>query len=189
MSSWQDREGLFRREVRPYVLPDRAVATPFVPMPSAGEPRLTLADEWRTGRLAIQPSAIIAVAVAAQWPLAPDPIDEATGGTYYTNWVTFTDGPIASGLFSCPECTLTVEAGPSAETASVYLELEDVDAGTITVLVADLTADGEATRTGAGDPLFSLTSGKQLAKGRFKVVSDCGVEFSAIGQLTSYGSV
>ena len=181
--SWQEREGL-RREVRPYVLPDRALVTPSIPMLTGQEPHPTIWDEWSTGRLAVQPVALLSNVFASQWPLAPDPISETAAGTYYTNYVNLVDGPTATGLFSCPECTIEAD-----DAVTVYIELVDEDDDMVEAKVASLTTDGEAIRTGASDILFSLTAGTLLVKARFRVVASGAVEFSTTGQLTSYGSL
>jgi hypothetical protein len=178
--SWQEREGL-RRELLRYTLPDRELHTPSVARPLDRNVR-RFEDEWKTGRLAVQPAAIM-VNLAAQWPFEPDPIDEESAGTYYTNYVDLENGPVATGLFSCPESTLTL----AEDDASVYLELFDEDDDTTSVLVAALTTDGEATRTGAGYVLFSLTSGKQIVKARYRVESGGAVAFSSSGSLIWYG--
>jgi len=183
--SWQEREGL-RREVLRHTLPDRASGDPGAPVQVEPVPR-RWTDEWRTGRLAVQPAAIV-VSLAAQWPFAPDPIDEASAGTYYTNYVDLDNGPVATGLFSCPESALTITADGAEVTASVYLELFDEDDDTTSVLVSVLSTDGVATRTGDGYVLFSLTSGKRIIKARYRVESGGAVQFSSSGSLIWYGS-
>lgn len=187
--SWRDKE-MLRREVMPYPAADAPSKTPFVPDAGERQPDqpLTYKEEWSTQRKAVQP-AVLFGNMTASWPVTADPIDEDDAGTYYTDWVDLDGGPAATGLFSCPEVAITLTPSGSEISATVYLELYDEDGDTTSVLVAVLTCDGAATRTGSGDALFSLTSGKLITKVRYRVVAEGKVYCTLVGSsLTSYGS-
>jgi hypothetical protein len=184
--SWRDREGL-RREVLRHVLPDRPVEDRGHPgRPSSETEPRRFEDEWATGRLSVQPSAIFGAAAAQTWPVEADDIEEDAAGTYYSDWCEIEGGPVAQGLFSLPGFAVSAGEG----TATVYAEIFDEDDETETTdALAVLTSKG-ATGTLSVPVFFELSGGKTIVKVRWKVVLDSGsgLKWSLGGSdLTYYG--
>jgi hypothetical protein len=118
------------------------------------------------------------VSYTGSWDVTVSGIDENTGGTYYTSWVTLSGpAPRANGFFYFPSFSLEVASG----IATCYLEFGS--GGTVFasgITVGDLLANGNGTviRAPGSALLVGLDYSRLMTQVRWAVVSTAPVTWS-----------
>lgn len=132
----------------------------------------------RPPRSLIRPAIRVERSYTGSWDVTVSGIDEDTGGTYYSDWVTLSGAPRANGWFMLPSFTLEVG---STGAATCYLELGSGDAafdsGTV---LGDLyiNGSGDASRAPGSALLVGFSHSRPLTQLRWAVVSDAPVEWT-----------
>lgn len=182
--SWQKKE-MLRREIMPYPLADRATAVPFISR-SPLDNVVSFTDEWKTQRLPVQIAAVYLGGPASVWPVDVAPLDESDAGTYYTDWMDITGGPVADGLFGFPGFSVSV-AGVGTQSAMTYAEVDQDGDVETTAALAELTSEG-CIGTLVVPHLVVLTGGKTITRMRWKIVAGTNLHWSlTTGTLYYFG--
>lgn len=138
----------------------------------------------RHAPLWVRPAIRVGGGSLSSWPVSVSGIDEPSGGTFYTDWVTLTGGPVADGLFALPNFTASTYPDGSVE---CWMEIGDSGTATATgIFIGKVTststfADGLVERTGQGDVLAVLTGGALMGQVRWKVTGDAYLIWSLAG--------